>query len=98
MHTNNDRTSTPQVLNKRHDGVPPGSIYIGRGSKWGNPYVIPYDGDRSQVIEKYLEHLLASPGLYEEAVTELRGKDLVCFCAPLPCHGDFLLQIANTHD
>jgi hypothetical protein len=24
------------VLNKHHAGVPPGAVYIGRGSKWGN--------------------------------------------------------------
>jgi hypothetical protein len=25
----------------------------------------------------------------------LRGCDLVCFCAPLACHGDLLLWLAN---
>lgn len=84
----------PEVLNKRHDGIPPGAVYIGRGSKWGNPYVIPYDGERSEVIEKYRQYL--TPELIESARVELRGKDLVCFCAPLSCHGDILLQIANT--
>jgi hypothetical protein len=29
------------------------------------------------------------------ALDELRGRDLVCFCAPLPCHGDLLLRLAN---
>jgi Domain of unknown function (DUF4326) len=27
---------------------------------------------------------------------ELRGKDLLCFCAPAACHGDLLLRLANT--
>lgn len=85
----------PEVLNKRHDGVPPGAVYIGRGSKWGNPYVIPYDGDRQEVIAKYRYHLFGNPQLLEDAKIELRGKDLVCFCAPLPCHGDILLEVAN---
>jgi len=26
---------------------------------------------------------------------ELKGKDLVCWCSPLPCHGDILLELAN---
>jgi len=26
---------------------------------------------------------------------ELRGKDLICWCAPLPCHADILLELAN---
>jgi len=26
---------------------------------------------------------------------ELRGRDVVCWCAPLPCHADILLELAN---
>jgi len=29
------------------------------------------------------------------ALPELRGKDLVCWCSPLPCHADVLLELAN---
>jgi Domain of unknown function (DUF4326) len=29
------------------------------------------------------------------AVDELRGTDLLCFCAPAACHGDLLLRLAN---
>ena len=83
----------PKVYNKKYDEIPPGAVYIGRGSKWGNPYVIGYDGDRAEVIEKYQYSLPLN--LQEEAMVELRGKDLVCFCAPLACHGDILLKIAN---
>ena len=84
----------PQVLNKKYDEIPPGAVYIGRGSKWGNPFVIGYDGDRAEVIEKYSINMPAE--LRAEAAIELRGKDLVCFCSPLPCHGNILLKIANT--
>ena len=41
-----------KVLNKRDAGASAG-IYIGRGSAWGNPFVIGRDGDRAEVIEKY---------------------------------------------
>jgi hypothetical protein len=30
-----------------------------------------------------------------DALPELRGCDLVCWCVPLPCHGDALLALAN---
>jgi hypothetical protein len=30
-----------------------------------------------------------------DALSELRGRDLVCWCAPLLCHGDVLLALAN---
>jgi hypothetical protein len=33
--------------------------------------------------------------LYYKVREELVGKDLVCFCAPKPCHADVLLEIAN---
>ena len=42
-----------RVLNKHHSGVPARAVYIGRGSKWGNPFRIGPDGDRAAVIAKY---------------------------------------------
>ena len=84
-----------QVLNKYKDNIPPDAIYIGRPSKWGNPFIIGKDGNRTDVIKKYLDWLLSQPELLEQAREELCGKDLVCFCAPKPCHGDILLIIAN---
>jgi len=42
-----------RVLNKHHAGVPAGAVYIGRGSKWGNPFRIGPEGDRAAVIAKY---------------------------------------------
>jgi hypothetical protein len=84
-----------RVLNKHHAGVPAGAVYIGRGSKWGNPFRIGPDGDRAAVIAKY-ERWLADQHQLLRALDELRGRDLVCWCAPRPCHGDLLLRLANT--
>lgn len=72
----------------------PFDVYIGRPSKWGNPYVIGRDGTRAEVIAKYREYLLGFPELYS-ALPELRGKILGCWCAPGPCHGDVLAELAN---
>ena len=83
----------PQVLNKYRSGIPSGSIYVGRGSKWGNPFRIDSGMDRDAVIRLFCEAVLPSLD-----VTELRGKDLVCFCAPLPCHADWLLIKANNDE
>lgn len=83
----------PRVLNKRHDGVPPGAVYVGRPTKWGNPFGLA-DGTREDVIARFREHLLGSPDLLA-ALPELRGRDLVCWCAPLPCHADVLLELSN---
>jgi hypothetical protein len=84
-----------QVLNKRTSGMPHGAVYIGRPSKWGNPFVIGRDGSRTEVVAKYRDHLLSSPALLA-ALPELRGKDLMCWCSPCACHGDVLLTFANT--
>lgn len=87
----------PKVLNKRTDKIPPTAVYVGRPSKWGNPYKIGEDGTREEVIEKYVDYLLRT-GLFND-IKELEGKDLVCWCAPLPCHADVLLKLANKeHD
>lgn len=83
-----------KVLNKHAHGVPRGAIYIGRGSKWGNPFRIGVDGDRAAVIAKHEQWLRHQHALLR-ALDELRGCDLVCFCAPLACHGDLLRNLAN---
>ena len=80
------------VLNKRNSSK---GVYIGRPSKWGNPFVIGADGSRADVVRKFEEYLKSNPTLLEAAKQELKGKDLVCFCAPLACHGDILSRIAN---
>ncbi len=66
--------------------------YIGRGSKWGNPFIIPRDGNRNQVCLKYRDYLLSNQELLDslpELVAD--GRDLGCYCAPQLCHGNILL-------
>jgi hypothetical protein len=70
------------------------SVYIGRGSKWGNPFRIGVDGDRATVIAQHAAWLRDQHDLLR-ALDELRSKDLVCFCSPHACHGDVLLHPAN---
>jgi hypothetical protein len=82
-----------KVLNKHRERVPAGAVYIGRGGKWGNPFRIGPDGDRATVIAKH-EAWLRSQRVLLATLDDLRGKDLVCFCAPEPCHGDLVLRLA----
>lgn len=82
------------VLNKRKSDAPAGAVYIGRGSKWGNPFRIGLDGDRAAVVAKHARWLRRQHHLLR-ALDELRGRDLICFCAPLACHGDLLSRLAN---
>lgn len=82
----------------------PYDVYIGRPSKWGNPYshkantVAQYRvKSRQEAVKKYEMHLLNSPELLRD-LHELRGKVLGCWCKPLACHGDVLAKYANSLD
>jgi len=76
----------------------PYDIYIGRGSIWGNPFVIDKDGSRDEVIQKYHNWLLSSTEAIKlrEQIHTLKGKILGCWCKPKRCHGDILVEIANS--
>jgi len=78
-------------------------VYIGRPSKWGNPYshlegtLAKYKvANRQEAIAKYEEYLFES-GLIKD-IGELKGKILGCWCSPKPCHGDILDKYANGLD
>jgi uncharacterized protein DUF4326 len=67
-------------------------VYIGRGSKWGNPFEIGKDGDREFVIDSYCLHYLPRKPSLLDALPELDGKVLECYCVPEPCHGEVLIE------
>jgi hypothetical protein len=72
-------------------------VYIGRGSKWGNPFVVGEHGTREEVIAKYRDEVLPTLMLDEE-FQSLRGKTLVCHCWPKPCHGNVLIDELDKDD
>ena len=79
-----------KVLNKRNIKIIEGNmVYIGRPSKWGNPFAMRNELDRERVIAQYEQYLLSKPELLAQVI-ELKGKDLVCWCSPQACHGDVL--------
>lgn len=86
-------TTKPRVYHRRN--APSDAVYIGRPSRWGNPYHIGRDGDRATVISRFRAYLDTHPELVTAARLELRGRDLACYCAPLPCHGDIWIEVAN---
>jgi hypothetical protein len=67
-------------------------VYIGRGSKWGNPFVIGIHGDRAEVIEQYEAWIRTQPKLLAD-LPELKDKVLGCYCFPKPCHGQVLVKL-----
>ena len=86
-----DEEVMTKVVNLRKEKY---DVYIGRGSKWGNPFIIGKDGTREDVISKYEMYIMDRDSLIE-ALPELEGKVLGCFCKPLPCHGDILVRMVE---
>jgi len=80
----------PRVFNKHKDVIPLGAVYCGRGSPYGNPYKMKKEADRDYVCDMFETDVLPTLD-----VSALRGKDLVCFCAPRRCHCDAILIKAN---
>ena len=71
----------PRLWNKKSP-YPDGAVSIMRGTPHGNPFVIGRHGDRETVIRRFECEALPLMNL-----EPLRGRDLLCCCWPLPCHG-----------
>ena len=94
-----------KVFNKRAGNAPRDAIYVGRPTRWGNPFSHLDNAkadvkvaSRAEAVARYRQMLMASPDLIAAARLELKGKHLVCWCAPLACHADVLLEVANSEE
>ena len=90
-----------KVYNKCYE-YPKDAVYCGRGSVFGNPFSHKTGTKasyrvktREESIDRYNRYFLNSPKLIIEAKTQLKGKNLLCFCKPHACHADILLLVAN---
>lgn len=95
-------TNLPRIWNAKIVGTRrSGAVYVGRNPRrmepnpFGNPFRVGEDGDRDTVLRKYEEWLWTQPELIAKIKSELRGKDLICWCWPKPCHAAILRKIAN---
>ena len=85
-----------RVVNIRRE---PYDVYIGRGSMFGNPFPITKEHTRQMVIDWYREWFYDQLRIpeFREAVENLRGKRLGCYCKPAQCHGDIIVEfLENT--
>lgn len=95
-----------RVLNKRHVGRDAEGVYVGRPTKWGNPFShLAGKGEvhvasRREAVKRYEEWFYAPEqrALRAAARRELRGHALICWCAPLECHAEVLWDYANRWD
>lgn len=75
-------------------------VYIGRGSKWGNPHShltgeLDRDGAIAAFKYDFERNLFLNVDMKAD-IGEIRGKVLGCSCKPLDCHGDVLAAEANS--
>lgn len=93
----------PTVHNKRHNTAPQDAVYVGRPTKWGNPFTHLAEGrtqakfllsSREKALEAYANWIVRQPELMA-SLHELKGKDLICWCKPASCHADILMELAN---
>jgi len=91
--------------------LPDGAVVVSRPGPWGNPFVVGVDGDATRCVDLYAYLLcgfinLTSKATVEaqqetfkyaqEHLSEIKGKDLACWCQiGKPCHRDVLLCAAN---
>lgn len=90
-----------RVQRKRTKGwrMPENTVYVGRPSKWGNPFKTADEFQdwlyRAGTIQK--DGVYGAGAGYRLAVmTELPGKNLACWCSlDRRCHADVLFELAN---
>lgn len=69
------------------------TVYCGRPSILGNPFIVGKDGTRDEVIAKFREHALNNSAV-KYAIAKLKETDILgCYCKPLPCHCDEIINI-----
>jgi hypothetical protein len=93
-----------QVVNKRTHAPTPHDVYIGRPSILGNPftykpskhatYLLP---TRDACLREYRKWLYRRIEDGDRAIIDALlaipdDANLVCWCAPLPCHGDVIVD------
>ena len=72
--------------------------YVGRPTKFGNPFIVGKHGDQQQCVDLYREWVTRDEqfSLRLQMKRELVGKHLECWCAPLPCHADVILEVISS--
>lgn len=68
---------------------------IDRSSPWGNPFFIGIDGSRAEVCRLFDAYARWRLKVQPDWLEPLRGKDLICWCAPEQCHGETILRLLD---
>lgn len=95
---------------KHHPAVPLDEcVYIGRPNNYlgylpdndgyfGNPFRLKPGESRGATLKRFMKYFyerLATDPVFKQRVHALRGKILMCWCKPEPCHGDIIANYLN---
>lgn len=77
-----------------------GAALVDRTTVYGNPFVVGVNAiDRNEAVLFYKYWILSNnpvaKKLRRRMRNELRGKNLICHCAPELCHAETIRDIAN---
>ncbi len=85
-----------RIQRKRTKGwrMPPNTVSVTRPGPWGN-----YAGNTAADFQRWIDEMPnADRAFFFDKLSELRGKNLACYCPKSqPCHADILLKLANEH-
>jgi len=70
-------------------------VYIGRGTKFGNPYKDMPRAEAIALFRVYFKEQIRNGSITLSELRELHGLRLGCSCHPKPCHGDFIVSVVN---
>lgn len=96
-----------RALSLATNGLP--AVNVTRPHRWHNIYVVTEDfppgtelpggkvavSSRQQAVISFREMLEEDPEIVTNAVEELKGKNLACWCQDDICHAAVLLEVVN---
>jgi len=93
------KTTVDNIRNYDCNNLPSHCVLVDRTTIYGNPYPITSDTNREDVIirfKRYFDNRIKHDIKFRNAVRRFAGKTLLCWCHPLPCHADIIIDYLNS--
>jgi hypothetical protein len=68
--------------------MPEGAVYVGRPSRWGNPYEVTSGRNRLLAVGQFRLWAARYLATHPRWLAPLRGHDLACWCNLCEAHAD----------
>lgn len=88
-------TPARMIYNLKDGPLPVGAVRVDCGTACGNPFIMHSESQRDQVCDKFEPYAAWRLTIEPDWLKPLRGKHLVCWCAPKRCHAETLRRLVN---